>query len=84
MTQIFHETDHAGGEVDVIIASVAIGVVMKSLSLLRQERKSLSQSVTFVSHVLKPLHFSHRIQALLRLSTNANLCYLKFDLTNYP
>ena len=34
------------------------------------------------AHVLKPLHFSHRIKALLRPSTNANLCYLKFDLTN--
>ena len=33
-------------------------------------------------HVLKPLHFSHRIKVLLRPSTNANLCYLKFDLTN--
>ena len=28
------------------------------------------------------MHFRHRIKALLRPSTNANLCYLKFDLTN--
>ena len=32
--------------------------------------------------MLKHLHFSHRIKVLLRPSTNANLCYLKFDLTN--
>ena len=32
-------------------------------------------------HVLRPLHFRHRIKALLRPSTNANLCYLKIDLT---
>ena len=36
-----------------------------------------------VTHVLRPLHFRHRIKALLRPSTNANLCYLKFDLTNW-
>ena len=35
-----------------------------------------------IPHVLRPLHFRHRIKALLRLSTNANLCSLKFDLTN--
>ena len=35
-------------------------------------------------HVLKPLHFSHRIKALLGLSTNYNLCFMKFDLTNSP
>ena len=34
-------------------------------------------------HVLKPLHFSHRIIALLRLSTKANRCYLKFHLTSW-
>ena len=32
--------------------------------------------------MLRPSHFRHRIKALLRPSTNANLCYLKFDLTN--
>ena len=32
--------------------------------------------------MLRPLHFRHRIKALLRPSTNANLCYLRFDLTN--
>ena len=32
--------------------------------------------------MLRPLHFRHRIKALLRSSTNANLCYLRFDLTN--
>ena len=31
------------------------------------------------SHVVKPLHCSHRTMVLLRPSTNANLCYLKFD-----
>ena len=34
------------------------------------------------AHVLRPLLFRHRIKALLRLSTNTNFCYLKFDLTN--
>ena len=34
------------------------------------------------THVLRLLHFRHRIKALLRPSTNAHLCYLKFDLTN--
>ena len=28
------------------------------------------------------MHFRHRIKAIWRPSTNANLCYLKFDLTN--
>ena len=32
--------------------------------------------------MLRPLHFRHQIKALLRPSTNANLCYLRFDLTN--
>ena len=35
-----------------------------------------------MTHVLRRLHFKHRIKGLLRPSTNANLCYLKFDLTN--
>ena len=35
-----------------------------------------------LAHVLKPLHLSHRIMALLRPSTIVNLCYLKFNLTN--
>ena len=35
-----------------------------------------------LTHVLRPLHFRHRIKALLRHSTNPNLCYLKFDLIN--
>ena len=35
-----------------------------------------------LTHVLRPLHFKHRIKGLLRPSTNANLCFLKFELTN--
>ena len=35
-----------------------------------------------VAHVLRLLYFRHRIKPLLRPSTNANLCFLKFDLTN--
>ena len=31
-----------------------------------------------IPHVLRPLHFRHRIKGLLRPSTNADLCYLKF------
>ena len=35
-----------------------------------------------LTHVLRPLHFKHRIKGILRPSTNANLCYLKFNITN--
>ena len=35
-----------------------------------------------MSHVLKPLYICHRIMAPMRLSTNTNLPFLKFDLTN--
>ena len=34
------------------------------------------------AHVLKPLYICHRIMAPMRLSTNTNLPFLKFDLTN--
>ena len=44
--------------------------------------KYLIQTQDLIPHVLRPLHFRHRIKALLRPSTNANLCYLRFDLTN--
>ena len=45
-------------------------------------RKIISRYEVCYSHVLRPLHFRNRIKALLRLSTNTNLCSLKFDLTN--
>ena len=47
-------------------------------NLYKKEKNPISYP-----HVLRPLHFRHRIKALLRPSTNANLCYLRFDLTNW-
>ena len=59
----------------------------KEKAMSREQQEYGKYTTTIISfvclpHVLRLLHFRHRIKALLMPSTNDYLYYLKFDLTN--